>query len=362
MKRIVRRGLGSRLLGFGGSGCGAPASAAGARVPRPPAARVAGRRIPAAAEAAFASAAAAQDRAGTRRGRAPARDRTGNRPDRNQASAGWIGGASAARRCGFGFDRDDLRAAASAVGRAGSAVAAGSAGAGAHPVGLGIRGSICGLAISDVKMTAVPSPAAGRGGFPSARSSRASVVSCARFAGIDRGRSLATGFIGYGQAVASASTAKVRQRRRLARPPRCRYRARAPAAESMRSTPPPSRSASRRSGLCRRRSRSAGAGVRDGGLRRGVDRAEPQHDAGDGRHLIGFRSACFRRTARRRRSRSSHRRGARIHRASRRRSPNRPRPWPWRWPAPSRRAPPAGSPARRARRGPRPRSGRAPRE
>ena len=61
-----------------------------------------------------------------------------------------------------------------------------------------------------------------------------------------------------------------------------------------------------------------------------ASRAEPQHDAGDGRDLIGFgrrlRDWCLagRRGlghARRRRSRSSHRRGARTRPASRRRSP-----------------------------------------
>jgi hypothetical protein len=35
-------------------------------------------------------------------------------------------------------------------------------------------------------------------------------------------------------------------------------------------------------------------GVRDGRLRRGVARAEPQHDIGDGRNVIGFRG-LFRR-------------------------------------------------------------------
>ena len=157
---------------------------------------------------------------------------------------------------------------------------------------------------------------------------------------------------------------------------RCRWRNRRPrasgsASESMRSTPrtiavsiatvgpwsPPAAS-------CRWR------GVRDaGGGARSSRRAEPQHDAGDGRHLIGFGAGSASLLPRRRTHRHraaagdlDHRVDAMLefiqHRGGG--SPNRPRPWRGRWPAPSRRAPPAAARAPRARRGPPPRSGRAP--
>ena len=209
---------------------------------------------------------------------------------------------------------------------------------------------LSGATVSGVKMTAVPRPAAGTDGPPSARSSRAGRFPARRH------RSVAT-------------LCGLRGRRRL------RHLRSLPGAglfcgvrrrdipgtawplRSNPAAPPPSRSASATvrtlspasSAACELRDRpwasAGGAGIRArlGPIARAEPRTPRRRRSAPDRVRPPAAATCASGAAasaspRRRRSRSSHRRGARIHRAARRRSRNRPPPWRWRWPAPCRRA------------------------
>ena len=252
-----------------------------------------------------------------------------------------------------------------------SGVAAGSGGAGGSNGSAGFAGSILDVD-SDVKMTAVPSSGGGKGRISICSKLASSVDSCAGFRRHRCRRCLCHGLgtrlarpwlrldrpgVNSAQSRADGAGSRLRCRSRNRRLG-LRRRRRNGCAQRLHHR------GQHRDGraLCRRRLSAGWRGVRDGGLRRGVGRAEPQHDIGDGRHLIGFRG-LFRQhgappaisiIASTRCSNSSQHRGGG--------SRNRPRPWPGRWPAPSRQATVRRLASAARRRGPPPPSGRAPPE